>query len=218
MWVHVALVGPEHRVPRHGDRSRCSSCAPAARCLGHRRGATSTARCRPSPSWFRRGGSCRRCRAEKSLFLWFFAMLIVPGDRSCGSPIRLWRQSPHAARRDADVRCAVQRRHRAAGPAATRLDAPVVGHVHLVPVPDPRRRRVRHGVADRRPTPRQRSTAGVAAALALTLVVAPAVHVPLLPAAHAGQRRQRADAVPGVAATGVASTSATSGRTSPAAT
>ena len=88
--------------------------------------------------------------AEKSLFLWFFAMLIVPVIL-LWIAIRLWRQSRSPRAATLAVRSVVQRRHRAAGAAATRLDTPLVGHVHLVPVPDPRGRRTTSGVGARGP-------------------------------------------------------------------
>jgi hypothetical protein len=101
-----------------------------------------------------------------------------------------------AACGDAAGRWAAERGAGPTGPAATRFDAPVMGYLRLVPVPDPGRHRVRQGsqTAIHPATARLGRTRRHARADTVRRTV---VHVPVLPAAHTGQPRQRADTVPG---------------------
>ncbi len=215
MWVHVALVGPS-------TAFRGMVIDPVFKLRAGR------ALPRP-PSWSHLDGSLQAI-AELVPPWWKVPALVgrevaVPvvlrhADRSGGLAVD--RDAPvarraHPAGRDLAVWRVVQPRSGATGAAATRFDAPVVGHVHLVPAADPggdgaregppatyddapaaggwRRRRARRSPWSWRRCSRSATTS-------CTPASAPATCRPRFPSR----------------ATVAASTSATSGRTWPAAT
>jgi hypothetical protein len=109
--------------------------------------------------------------AEKSLFLWFFAMLIVPVIL-LWIAIRLWRRS--RAPRAASLLCGAIFSAGVAPQALQRPDSTHLSWVTCISFPL-LILAVMESVRDRRPrtTQRQRVTAGAALVVGLTLVVAP---------------------------------------------
>ncbi len=210
MWVHVAIAGP-----------RAAFEGMFVDPVFNLRGGRELPR---PPSWDRLDGALQAIAeqvppwwrvphfsASASLFLWFWAMLLITAGLVV---LAAWlsRRSGHAPRIDGPHgRFPRRHRHRAAGDATARLDAPGVGDVHLVAAGGRRHRRARPpATADvASPSPahdrrvaRRRADAGRGAA----------VHVPLLPELGAGVgRRPPRERFPS-SATGGGSTSATPGR------
>jgi hypothetical protein len=170
MWVHVVLVGP-------GVAFRGMVTDPVFKLRGGR------ALPRP-PSWSHLDGSLQAIAelvppwwkvpalsAEKALFLWFFAMLIVP-VALLWIAARLWRQS-HSPRASALLAGALF----SIGIAPQALQRPDSTHLTWVTcISFPLLiLAVVEVVHTRRPrsTPRQQLATGVAVTLTLTLVVAP---------------------------------------------
>lgn len=170
MWVHVALVGPS-------TAFRGMVIDPVFKLRGGRELP------RP-PSWSHIDGSLQAIAelvppwwklpalsAERSLFLWFFAMLIVPVILLWIS-VCLWRRSPTP--RAATLLCGAIFSAGVAPQALQRPDSTHLSWVTCISFPL-LILAVMESVRNRRPrtTQRQRVAAGAAVVICLTLVVAP---------------------------------------------
>ena len=170
MWVHVALVGP-------GTAFRGMVIDPVFKLRAGRELP------RP-PSWSHLDGSLQAIAelvppwwkvpalpVEKALFLWFFAMLIVPVVLVWVA-VRLWRQSPTP--RVATLLCGALFSVGVAPQALQRPDSTHLSWVTCISFPLLILAIVEY-IRGRHPntTQRQRVTAGAAVVVALTLVVAP---------------------------------------------
>ncbi|MEP7202167.1 MAG: glycosyltransferase family 39 protein [Ilumatobacteraceae bacterium] len=170
MWVHIAMVGP--RTAFRGMvidpvfKLRAGRELPRPPSWSHLDGSLQ-AIAELVPPWWK----LPALSAEKSLFLWFFAMLIVPVFLMWIA-IRLWRRdhSPRAA----TLMCGALFSLGLVSQALQRPDSTHLSWVTCISFPF-LILAVVELVRERRPstTTRQRLFAGVATALALTLVVAP---------------------------------------------
>ncbi|MBK5332651.1 MAG: glycosyltransferase family 39 protein, partial [Ilumatobacteraceae bacterium] len=170
MWVHVALVGPSTAfrgmVIDPVFKLRAGRELPRPPSWSHLDGSLQ-AIAELIPPWWK----LPALSAPKSLFLWFFAMLIVPLFL-VWIAVRLWRQS-HSARA-ATLLCGALFSVGVAPQALQRPDSTHLSWVTCISFPLLILAVVEY-VRERRPrsTQRQRVTAGIAAAVALTFVVAP---------------------------------------------
>jgi 4-amino-4-deoxy-L-arabinose transferase-like glycosyltransferase len=170
MWVHIALVGPSTAfrgmVIDPVFNLRAGRELPRPPSWSHLDGSLQ-AIAELVPPWWK----VPALSAEKSLFLWFFAMLLVPVSLLWIS-IRLWRQehSPRAA----TLLCGALFSLGVVPQALQRPDSTHLSWVTCISFPLLILAVVEY-VRARQPrtTVRQRLAAGVAAALGLTLVVAP---------------------------------------------
>jgi 4-amino-4-deoxy-L-arabinose transferase-like glycosyltransferase len=170
MWVHIALVGPSTAfrgmVIDPVFKLRAGRELPRPPSWSHLDGSLQ-AIAELVPPWWK----LPALSAPRSLFLWFFAMLIVPIVLTWIA-VRLWRRS-HSARA-ATLLCGALFSIGVAPQALQRPDSTHLSWVTCISFP-----LLILGiielVRDRRPqsTPRQRVTIGAAALVALTLVVAP---------------------------------------------
>ncbi len=198
MWVHVALVGPSTAfrgmVIDPVFKLRAGRALPRPPSWSHLDGSLQ-AIAELVPPWWK----LPALSAEKSLFLWFFAMLIVPLVLLWVA-VRLWRRE-HTARAaivalrcvcSASVSCpqALQR------PDSTHLSWVTCISFPLLILAVDRARRTTDGRAR---TVRQRVAAGVAVAVGLTLVVAPLFTFRYYLLHARVSCRQRADAISRVA-------------------
>jgi hypothetical protein len=170
MWVHVALVGPS--VAFRGMvidpvfKLRAGRALPRPPSWSHLDGSLQ-AIAELVPPWWR----LPAFSAPKSLFFWFFAMLIVPVVLLWVA-IRLWRRAP--TQRAAALLCGALFSLGVIPQALQRPDSTHLSWVTCISFPF-LILAVAELVKDRRPgtTSRQRVAAGVAVAVALTFVVAP---------------------------------------------
>ncbi|MEO7371642.1 MAG: hypothetical protein ABIZ69_12300, partial [Ilumatobacteraceae bacterium] len=170
MWVHIALVGPSTAfrgmVIDPVFKLRAGRELPRPPSWGHLDGSLQ-AIAELVPPWWR----VPALSAPKSLFLWFFAMLIVPAIL-VWIAVRLWRQS-HSAR-GATLLCGALFSVGVAPQALQRPDSTHLAWVTCISFPLLILGVIEH-LRQRRPrtTQRQGVAAGAAVALVLTLVVAP---------------------------------------------
>ena len=170
MWVHVALVGPSTAfrgmVIDPVFKLRAGRELPRPPSWSHLDGSLQ-AIAELIPPWWK----LPALSAPKSLFLWFFAMLIVP-VLLLWVAVRLWRQS-HSARA-ATLLCGALFSVGVVPQALQRPDSTHLSWVTCVSFPLLILAVVEY-MRQRRPrsTQRQLVTAGVATAVALTFVVAP---------------------------------------------
>jgi 4-amino-4-deoxy-L-arabinose transferase-like glycosyltransferase len=170
MWIHVALVGPSTAfrgmVTDPVFKLRAGRELPRPPSWSHLDGSLQ-AIAELIPPWWK----LPALAAEKSLFLWFFAMLIAPVFLLWVA-VRLWRQSRSA--RAAVLLTGALFSIGVAPQALQRPDSTHLSWVTCISFPLVILA-IMELVRSRRPrtTRRQRVAAGVAAALALTLVVAP---------------------------------------------
>jgi Dolichyl-phosphate-mannose-protein mannosyltransferase len=170
MWVHVAMVGPSTAfrgmVIDPVFKLRAGRELPRPPSWSHLDGSLQ-AIAELVPPWWK----LPALSADKSLFLWFFAMLIVPVILLWVA-VRLWRRrhSPRAA----TLLCGALFSVGVAPQALQRPDSTHLSWVTCISFPL-LILAVVEVVRNRRPrtTSRQRVSAGVAVALGLTLVVAP---------------------------------------------
>jgi 4-amino-4-deoxy-L-arabinose transferase-like glycosyltransferase len=170
MWVHIALVGPSTAfrgmVIDPVFKLRAGRELPRPPSWSHLDGSLQ-AIAELVPPWWK----VPHLSAPKSLFLWFFAMLIVPAIL-LWIAVRLWRrsQSPRAA----VLMCGALFSIGVAPQALQRPDSTHLSWVTCISFPL-LILAIYEFVRDRHPrsTPRQRVAAGVAATVFLTLVVAP---------------------------------------------
>ena len=170
MWIHVALVGPS--VAFRGMvidpvfKLRAGRELPRPPSWGHLDGSLQ-AIAELVPPWWK----LPALSADKALFLWFFAMLIVPVILLWVS-IRLWRRS--ATPRAATLLCGALFSVGIAPQALQRPDSTHLSWVTCISFPLLILAIAEHiRTRDPRSTDRQRVMAGLGAAVALTLVVAP---------------------------------------------
>ncbi|MEY2583783.1 MAG: hypothetical protein QOE09_3632, partial [Ilumatobacteraceae bacterium] len=170
IWVHVALVGPSTAfrgmVIDPVFKLRAGRALPRPPSWSHLDGSLQSI-AELVPPWWR----LPALSAPKSLFLWFFAMLIVPVVL-LWIALRLWRRSPTP--RGAALMCGALFSVGVAPQALQRPDSTHLSWVTCISFPLLILAVVEY-VRDRWPrtTQRQRVTAGVAAAVALTFIVAP---------------------------------------------
>ena len=170
MWVHVALVGPNSAlrgmVVDPVFKLRAGRELPRPPSWSHLDGSLQ-AIAELIPPWWK----LPALSAPKSLFLWFFAMLIVP-VALLWIAIRLWRTS--ATPRAATLLCGALFSLGVAPQALQRPDSTHLAWVTCISFPLLILAIAEH-VRSRHPrsTERQRVMTGLAAAVALTLVVAP---------------------------------------------
>ena len=170
MWVHVALVGPSTAfrgmVIDPVFKLRAGRELPRPPSWSHLDGSLQ-AIAELIPPWWK----LPALSAPKSLFLWFFAMLIVPVILVWVA-VRLWRRS-HSARA-ATLLCGALFSVGVVPQALQRPDSTHLSWVTCISFPLLILAIVEY-MKERRPrsTQRQRVTAGVAAVVALTFVVAP---------------------------------------------
>ncbi|MEY2416344.1 MAG: hypothetical protein QOH53_1678, partial [Ilumatobacteraceae bacterium] len=170
MWVHVALVGPSTAfrgmVIDPVFKLRAGRELPRPPSWSHLDGSLQ-AIAELIPPWWK----LPALSAPKSLFLWFFAMLIVP-VLLVWVAARLWRQS-HSARA-ATLLCGALFSVGVVPQALQRPDSTHLSWVTCISFPLLILAVVEYMRLHRpRSTQRQRVTAGVATAVALTFVVAP---------------------------------------------
>ncbi len=170
IWVHVALVGPSTAfrgmVIDPVFKLRAGRELPRPPSWRHLDGSLQ-AIAELVPPWWKPPA----LSAPKSLFLWFFAMLIVP-IVLVWIAVRLWRRSPTP--RAATLLCGALFSVGVAPQALQRPDSTHLSWVTCISFPLLILAVVEY-VRDRWPrtTQRQRVTAGVATAVVLTLIVAP---------------------------------------------
>ena len=170
MWIHVALVGPSSAfrgmVLDPVVKLRAGRELPRPPSWSHLDGSLQ-AIAELIPPWWK----LPALSAPKSLFLWFFAMLIVPVILVWVA-VRLWRQS-HSARA-ATLLCGALFSVGVVPQALQRPDSTHLAWVTCISFPLLILAVVER-MRERRPrtTQRQRVAAGVAAVVALTFVVAP---------------------------------------------
>jgi 4-amino-4-deoxy-L-arabinose transferase-like glycosyltransferase len=170
MWVHVALVGPSTAfrgmVIDPVFKLRDGRELPRPPSWSHLDGSLQ-AIAELVPPWWK----LPALSAPKSLFLWFFAMLIVPVILLWIS-IRLWRKSPTP--RAATLLCGAVFSAGVAPQALQRPDSTHLSWVTCISFPL-LILAVMESVRNRRPrtTQRQRATAGAAVVVCLTMLVAP---------------------------------------------
>jgi len=170
MWVHVALVGPSTAfrgmVIDPVFKLRAGRELPRPPSWSHLDGSLQ-AIAELIPPWWK----LPALSAPKSLFLWFFAMLIVP-VLLVWVAVRLWRQTHNA--RAATLLCGALFSVGVVPQALQRPDSTHLSWVTCISFPLLILAVVEY-MRLRRPrsTQRQRVTAGVATAVALTFIVAP---------------------------------------------
>ncbi|MEP7113485.1 MAG: glycosyltransferase family 39 protein [Ilumatobacteraceae bacterium] len=170
MWVHVALVGPSTAfggmVIDPVFKLRAGRELPRPPSWSHLDGSLQ-AIAELIPPWWK----LPALSAEKSLFLWFFAMLIVPVILLWAA-VRLWRQS-HSPRA-ATLLCGALLSIGIAPQALQRPDSTHLAWVTCISFPL-LILTVVELVRNRHPrtTQRQRVSAGIAVAIGLTFIVAP---------------------------------------------